>query len=70
MKVYNWDTFTCCSGTYIQNMAEYYNLAYYHDADGLYVNLYLPSDVTWRAGGRQQSSSNRRRSTPRPRRRC
>ena len=23
MKVYNWDTFTCCSGTYIQNMADY-----------------------------------------------
>ena len=26
MKVYNWDTFTCCSGTYIQNMADYHNL--------------------------------------------
>ncbi len=47
MKVYNWDTFTCCSGTYIQNMADYYNLAYYHDTNGVYVNLYVPSEVTW-----------------------
>ena len=47
MKVYNWDNFTCCSGTYSQNMADYYNLAYYKDAGSLYVNLYVPSDVTW-----------------------
>ena len=47
MKVYNWDNFTCCSGTYSQNMADYYNLVYYKDAKGLYVNLYVPSDVTW-----------------------
>jgi DUF1680 family protein len=47
MKVYNWDTFTCCSGTYIQNMADYYNLVYYRDPSSLYVNLYVPSDVTW-----------------------
>jgi uncharacterized protein len=51
MKVYNWDTFTCCSGTYLQNMADYYNLAYYHDANGVYVNLYVPSDVTWAGAG-------------------
>jgi uncharacterized protein len=49
MKVYNWDTFTCCSGTYIQNLADYHNLVYFHDANGIYVNLYLPSDVTWTA---------------------
>jgi uncharacterized protein len=47
MKVYNWDNFTCCSGTYSQNMADYYNLAYYKDVASLYVNLYVPSDVTW-----------------------
>jgi uncharacterized protein len=51
MKVYNWDTFTCCSGTYIQNMADYYNLAYYHDAGSLYVNLYVPSEVDWGGPG-------------------
>ncbi len=47
MKVYNWDAYTCCSGTYFQNLAEYYNLIYFKDADGLFVNLYLPSEVKW-----------------------
>jgi DUF1680 family protein len=47
MKVYNWDTYTCCSGTYIQNIADYHNIVYYKDADALYVNLFVPSEVTW-----------------------
>ena len=47
MRVYNWDPFTCCSGTYIQDVVEYHNLIYFKDADALYVNLYLPSEVTW-----------------------
>lgn len=48
VKVYNRSAYTCCSGSYIQNMAEYHNQIYYKDASGLYVNLYLPSEVTWR----------------------
>src|SRR4029453_227793 len=51
MKVYNWDTCTCCSGTYIQNIAEYHNLIYFRDAAGLYVNLFVPSDVEWTHAG-------------------
>lgn len=51
MKVYNWETFTCCSGTYLQNVAEYHNLIYFHDPRGLFVNLYLPSTVTWTQAG-------------------
>jgi DUF1680 family protein len=47
MKVYNWDAYTCCSGTYFQNIAEYHNLIYFKDDDGLFVNLYLPSEVKW-----------------------
>ncbi len=47
MKVYNWDTFTCCSGTYIQNMAAYHDLIYFKDDAGLYINLFLPSELTW-----------------------
>jgi uncharacterized protein len=47
MKVYNWDTYTCCSGTYIQNLAEYHNLVYFKDAEGIYVNLFLPSELSW-----------------------
>jgi uncharacterized protein len=51
MKVYAWDAFTCCSGTYIQNLADYHNLIYLRDADALYVNLYVPSEVTWASPG-------------------
>jgi DUF1680 family protein len=47
MKVYNWETYTCCSGTYIQDVADYHNLIYYKDRSGLYVNLYVPSEVVW-----------------------
>jgi DUF1680 family protein len=47
MRVYNWDPFTCCSGTYIQDVVDYHNLIYFKDADSLYVNQYLPSTVTW-----------------------
>jgi DUF1680 family protein len=52
MKVDYWENFTCCSGTYIQNMADYHNLIYYRDPASLYVNLYVPSEVLWnRPGG-------------------
>lgn len=51
MKVYRYDNFTCCSGTYFQCMADYHNVIYYHDDDGLYVNLYVPSEVTWSRAG-------------------
>jgi DUF1680 family protein len=47
-KVYNWDMYTCCSGTYIQDVADYHNLGYYKDAQGIYVNMYIPSELTWK----------------------
>ena len=48
IKAYNWDTFTCCSGTYIQDVADFHNLLYYRDSESLYVNLYVPSEVIWK----------------------
>ncbi len=48
MKIYSRNTYTCCSGTYFQNTAEYQNLIYFKDkTNALCVNLYLPSEVTW-----------------------
>jgi hypothetical protein len=47
LKVDYWENFTCCSGTYIQDMADYHNLIYFQEASSLYVNLYVPSEVTW-----------------------
>ena len=48
LKYYSRNAFTCCSGTYFQNIAEYSNLVYFRDAGALFVNLYLPSEVEWK----------------------
>ena len=48
MKVYKVSRYSCCSGSYAQALADYHNLIYYRDAAGLYVNLYVPSEVIWR----------------------
>ena len=48
VKVHTRNQYTCCSGTYIQNIADFHNLIYYHDDSGLYVSLYVPSELTWR----------------------
>jgi DUF1680 family protein len=48
-KVYREDlTWCCCSGTYAQAVADYHNLIYLHDSHGLYVNLFVPSEVFWK----------------------
>lgn len=52
LKIYSRSNYTCCSGTYFQDVVEYQNLIYFKDDAGLYVNLYLPSEVTWETGGR------------------
>jgi uncharacterized protein len=49
-KQYSPNKWTCCSGTLPQAVAEYHNLIYFRDAGGLYVNLYVPSEVSWTAG--------------------
>ncbi len=47
MKVHYWDAWPCCAGTYIQTVADYHNIIYYKDSTSLYVNLFVPSEVTW-----------------------
>jgi hypothetical protein len=47
LKYYSRNNYTCCSGTYFQDVVEYQNLIYFHDDQGLSVNLYLPSTVEW-----------------------
>jgi DUF1680 family protein len=53
MKTHYWQEWPCCSGTYIQNMAEYHNMIYLRDGSGLYVNLYIPSEVTFLQDGQR-----------------
>lgn len=47
LKAYDNGAYTCCTGTYLQDVVDYHNLIYYKDASGLYINLYVPSEVTW-----------------------
>ncbi len=43
---------TCCTGTRPMALADLHDLVYFHSDDALYVNLYVPSTVTWdRPGG-------------------
>jgi DUF1680 family protein len=46
-KSYFPDAWPCCSGTLPQVAADYRILMYFHDSDGLFVNLYLPSTLRW-----------------------
>jgi len=41
------DKWPCCSGTFPQVTADYGISSYFHDAGTLFVNLYVPSRVTW-----------------------
>ena len=46
-KTYFPDAWPCCSGTLPQVTADYRILTYFHDGDGVFVNLYLPSTLRW-----------------------
>ena len=50
-KQYYWDHWPCCSGTYIQAVADYHDLIYFRDRSGLYVNLFVPSEASWEHNG-------------------
>jgi DUF1680 family protein len=50
---YRWDKddkWPCCSGTFPQLTADYGISSYLRARDGIYVNLYLPSRVSWKQG--------------------
>ncbi|MDQ2686856.1 MAG: glycoside hydrolase family 127 protein [Armatimonadota bacterium] len=47
------NAFWCCTGTGIENHSKYTDSIYFHGADGhsLYVNLFIPSTLTWHEKG-------------------
>jgi hypothetical protein len=45
---YKWH---CCTGTFSQVTADYGISSYFRDDEGVYVNLFVPSRVTWKRGG-------------------
>ena len=46
-KVHYRDKWPCCSGTFPQLTADYGISSYYKGDDGIYVNLFIPSRVSW-----------------------
>jgi len=52
----------CCTGSGLENTARYNEGIYFHKNDALWVNLYIPSELTWRKAGlvlRQQGDITR-----------
>jgi len=58
-KGYHPDKWPCCSGTFPQITADYGISSYFQDAEGVFVNLYVPSRLTWRQHGANVSLTQR-----------
>jgi hypothetical protein len=54
-KVYYKSKWPCCSGTLVQTVADYPIDIYMQSDQGIDVNLYIPSRVTWTQGGARVS---------------
>jgi DUF1680 family protein len=54
-KVYYPEQWPCCSGTFPQITADYGISSYFHAPDGVCVNLFVPSRLTWSQGGSRVS---------------
>jgi DUF1680 family protein len=49
----------CCSGTLPQIVSDYAMSAYFNSPDGVYVNLYIPSSLSWTREGARYSLTQR-----------
>ena len=49
----DYDEFTCCPGTGMENHTKYQDSIYFHSRDNgvMYVNLFIPSTLNWREKG-------------------
>ena len=47
-KQYRDARWPCCAGTYPQVVADYLVSSYFHDDRGIYVNLFVPSELRWK----------------------
>ena len=43
--------FWCCQGTGVENFSKLGDSVYFHDDSGVYVSLFVPSEVAWKAKG-------------------
>ena len=44
-------SFWCCTGTGVEEYSKLNDSIYWQDADGIYVNLFIPSEVNWTEKG-------------------
>ncbi len=44
-------SFWCCTGTGMENHARYGEAVYFHQGDRLYVNLFMATELNWKAKG-------------------
>jgi uncharacterized protein len=54
-KFYHPNKWACCSGSLPQVAADYGINTYFRDAEGIYVNLYIPSTLRWSHDGARLS---------------
>ncbi|MFL6465290.1 MAG: beta-L-arabinofuranosidase domain-containing protein [Bryobacteraceae bacterium] len=47
------DSFWCCTGTGVEEFAKLNDSIYFHDDSGVYVNLFVPSELHWSDGNIQ-----------------
>jgi len=45
------ESFWCCTGTGVENHAKYGDSIFFHGQDSLYVNLFIASELNWKAKG-------------------
>jgi uncharacterized protein len=48
-KYYNtpYDSFWCCTGTGVEEFSKFNDSIYFHDQHGIYVNLFIASEMKW-----------------------
>ncbi len=42
-----YDSFWCCTGTGAEEFSKFNDTIYFHDNDGVYVNLFIASELNW-----------------------
>jgi uncharacterized protein len=53
------DSFWCCTGSGMENHAKYGDSIYFHDENSVYINLFIPSTLTWKEKGLTITQSTR-----------
>ncbi len=62
-----YDSFWCCTGSGLENHVKYGDSIYFHHDASLYVNLFIASELTWKAKGLKVRQETRFPEEPRTR---